>query len=143
MGFYNSILSVGTGYLAQDVVAGTGATSSSISYADVFASYSFIAPLTKTYLIHVDIAIEASALDPGSLRCSTFFQLVINGSTTVPLYEGIIDITSTLPVSCGSFRTPVAMTAGSNTIQLQWKVGSIHETATATSGCYRVFSIVG
>ncbi|MGZ5152773.1 MAG: hypothetical protein ACXWC5_22355 [Burkholderiales bacterium] len=133
-------VAVGIGYLAQDH-QGAGAQTTTLSFANVWSSFSFAAPSTKTYLVVVDVNTGLSALT-GSV-CGIWFQLVINTSTTYSLYPGFISMMSTLPYYALSTRVPVSMVAGSNTLQLQWKSDTSGCTASTAGLSNRVFTVLG
>jgi len=126
------------GYQAQDV-SGPGAQTSTGSFANVFPSYTFNAPIAKKYLVHIDVTVSATVLTAG--RASMSFQLLVNGATVVPLNTGVIDMISTVNYWSASWRAPVTMNTGNNTLQLQWAANT--GTASSGGGGNRIFTITG
>lgn len=118
------------GYQAYSDAAALGsASTTSTTFVDVgngtstgFSSFTFTVSVAKTYLIHSACTVFKSASSGSTLMS---FQLVVDGSapsgsspSTAAQFFG----------SEGSkyfyFVVPVALSAGSHTIKLQWKVSS-------------------
>lgn len=127
---------------SQDVHQPGTDTIVSTAYVNFFGSWSLIAPVAKTYLLHVDVTCWTSVLGLGS-RSTATFQLLVDGAV-VPLNNGTacIDMISTVNFSSGSWRVPLTLTAGIHTVQLQVKVNSGATVSNSGNGA-RVFSVTG
>lgn len=127
------------GYQGQDYQAATASTSSSLSFVDVggFPSWSFTAPIAKTYLVHVDCTASLTGLTNGVL----FWQVVNNGNAITPSQSFVFN--SNLWALPMSFRVPVSMVAGTNVIKLQWKVNNASAVATTATTNFRCFTVTG
>jgi hypothetical protein len=137
MGFRNELLSKPTGYQGQDI-AQTSSTTTTGAWANIFPAYTFAAVAAGTYLVHLDVLTSATVLSAG--RATAVFALVVNG-TSYGLTGGEIDVISTANYWSASWRTPVPMVAGNNTLQLQW-YGPVGTMSMGGNGC-RVFTITG
>lgn len=134
------------GYQAQnDAFALGSATTTSTSYVDVgngsstgFSSWTFSVPVAKTYTIDVNASAYKSASSGGS---QLWFQFVVDGVAQPTTSEMTTFFATNFDQKHLIFSVPVALTAGSHTVKLQWKV-SASMTANvdaATEGrCFRV-----
>lgn len=134
------------GYQAQnDAFALGSATTISTSYVDVgngsstgFSSWSFTPPVAKTYTIDVNCSAYKSASSGGS---QLWFQLLVDGVAQSNTSEMTTFFGTNFDPKHLVFSVPVALSAASHTIKLQWKV-SASMTANvdaATEGrCFRV-----
>lgn len=134
------------GYQAQnDAFALGSATTTSTSFVDVgngsstgFSSWTFTAPVAKTYTVDVNCSAYKSASSGGS---QLWFQLLVDGVAQTNTSEMTTFFAANLDQKHLVFSVPVALTAGSHTVKLQWKV-SASMTANvdaATEGrCFRV-----
>jgi hypothetical protein len=114
----------------------------STAYVNFFGSWTFNAPVAKTYLLHIDVTCWASVLGLGS-RATATFQLIVDG-VAVPLNNGTacIDMISTINFSSGSWRVPIALTSGFHTVWMQVKVNSGATVSNSGNGA-RVFTVTG
>lgn len=134
------------GYQAQnDAFALGSATTTSTSFVDVgngsstgFSSWTFSAPVAKVYTIDVTCSAYKSA---SSLGSQMWFQLLVDGVAQPNTSEMTTFFGMNLDPKKFIFSVPVALSAGSHTVKLQWKV-SASMTANvdaATEGrCFRV-----
>jgi hypothetical protein len=136
----DAILSA-VGYQGRDVSFGAGTTTSA-SYVNAFGSWTFSAPIAKVYLLHIDAVVSSSVLVGG--RSQANFQVLVNGSpVAIDGGQAIIDMISSTNYWSGSWRVPVTLNAGNNTIQLQ----ALQNVAGANIGfagsAHRTFTITG
>lgn len=108
--------------------AGLNQSNNTASYTDVFSSFSFTAPISKTYLFHVDLSCFMSGANDFA-----FFQFKVDGSVPggQPTNGTRHYFTSLNDHKSISFRVPLALSAGAHTLQLQWKTAG---TGTVTTG---------
>lgn len=83
-------------------------------------SGTFTAAVAKTYRIDVDLC---------NLFCTVattiiLFQIVVNGVTITPTTGMQMSLNASTQRQSLSFRQEVAMVAGSNTIQFQWRINT-------------------
>lgn len=124
------------GYQAQFDVGSASTTTSSTSFVNLI-SCSWTPPLTKNYLIHVDLSAYNNTVGGG-----IDFQLIVGGVTLSPLGSMRIVNNEANSHKRLSFRQLAAFAAGvATTIQLQWKV--VSGTATQDSGDFNTFTITG
>jgi hypothetical protein len=117
------------GYQAQnDAFALGSATTTSTSFVDVgngsstgFSSWTFTAPVAKTYLIDVTCSAYKSASAGGS---QLWFQLVVDGVAQPNTSDMTTFFGMNLDPKKFVFSVPVALSAGSHTVKLQWKVSA-------------------
>lgn len=129
-----------TGYQGQSDAAGSADSTSSTSFVDVsgFSSYSFTAPLAKTYLVHVDMSCYvATAVNNVSIR------LMKDGASVFDSPAARLAFSTLLEHSRLSFRCPVAMTVGANVLKLQWKVSSGAGSVNVDTSDFRCFTVSG
>lgn len=134
------------GYQAQnDAFALGSATTTSTSFVDVgngsstgFSSWSFTPPVAKTYLIDVNCSAYKSASSGGT---QLWFQLLVDGVAQPSTSEMTTFFAANLDQKHVTFSVPVALSAASHTVKLQWKVtsGMTANVDAATEGrCFRV-----
>src|SRR5437879_3816231 len=102
---------------AQDDVTNSGQTSTT-TWANVFASWTFVSPGTQTLMLHVDVSCYATT--GGQVQ----YRVLVDGSAAVggqPLNAQKFFFNNTFEHLRISFRIPIAFTPGSHTIQLQWQ----------------------
>lgn len=134
------------GYQAQDV-ATTNISLTTTTYTAVWASYTFVAPIAKTYLVHVDVIgwyLTAFGLG-GNTYGSGLWKLQNNGADCQPtdLFTEYDSAASHLR-STLHFISPVVCIAGNNVLQLMWKAGEATTTLGASTGNdKRIFTITG
>jgi hypothetical protein len=135
------------GYRDQSVAMSTSATTNSTSFVDAtgWASYTFNAPIAKTYVVHVDLAVFLSAGNGYA-----YFQLVnTTTSTNYAPADAVVYLPSGLTVAATqlsvpkSFRIPVLMAAGNNVLKLQWKQSGGATIGTDISSTPRTFTVTG
>lgn len=134
------------GYQFQDdAVAVAAVTTASTSFAAVgdgvangFTTATFVAPAQKFYLVEIDVSCFMTvAADAVKFR-------LVNGSTPVfdspaaRLYFGTMSLHLRL-----SFRCPVLMSKGSNSLSLQWAVRDGVGTAKVDTNDFRCFTVSG
>ncbi len=134
------------GYQASDVVLALGTASRGANtFADIgngtstgFATWSFSAPIAKTYLVHVDL--ECYMTVAGD---AVVFQ-VVNTTTSVNYTDASAQITMTALNSRTAchFMLPVVMNAGANVLKIQWKTTGVG-TATVDVADFRKFTVTG
>jgi hypothetical protein len=135
-----------TGYQAQnDAFALGSATTTSTSFTDVgngsstgFSSWAFTAPVAKTYTIDVNCSAYKSASSGGS---QLWFQLLVDGVAQPTTSEMTTFFATNFDQKHFVFSVPVALSTGSHTFKLQWKVssGMTANVDPATEGrCFRV-----
>lgn len=128
-----------TGYQGQDVST-SSATISSASFVNIWGQWTFNAKVAKTYLLHLDVCLSAATLVGG--RALAQLSLVVNGSTVPFLTNSpVIDMISTVNYWNGSWRGPIALNAGNNTIQLQG--AAVVGTFSLGGNGQRTFTITG
>jgi hypothetical protein len=134
------------GYQAQnDAFAIANATTTSTTFVDVgngtstgFAPWTFSVPVAKTYMIDVN----CSAVKTASVsNTQLWFQLLVDG-VAQPAQSGMTTFySSNFDQKHFTFGVPVALTAGSHTVKLQWKVSASMTAAvdpTTEGRCFRV-----
>jgi hypothetical protein len=135
------------GYQAQSVAMSTAATTTSASFVDAagWSTFTFNAPIAKTYVVHVDLAVFLSAGNGYA-----YFQLVnTTTSTNYAPADAVVYLPSGLTVAATqlsvpkSFRIPVAMSAGNNVLKLQWKQSGGATIGTDTTSTPRTFTVTG
>lgn len=137
-----------TGYQAFNEAPGVGSANNaaSTSFAPVgngtttgLSTYTFVAPLAITYLVRVHVCFFCSVLAAGDF---VGWQLV-NTTTAGVAPNGTAAVFPTAATQRirATFDFPLAMAAGNNVLQLQWRSGSVGTTANVTTGDYRVFAI--
>lgn len=137
----------GTGYqgLQSDSFAIAVANTSSTTFVDVgdgsttgYAPWTFSVPVARTYVIDVNCS-AIKVTSSGSTQLS--FQLLVDGVAQPTTTEMTTFFASNFDQKHFLFSVPVALTAGSHTIKLQWKVSASMTARVdpATEGrCYRV-----
>lgn len=136
---------VGQQGLQSDAFALGSATVTSTSYVDVgngsstgFSSWTFTAPVARTYVIDVNCSAYKSASSGGS---QLWFQLLVDGVAQPNTSEMTTFFAANFDPKKFIFSVPVALSAASHTVKLQWKV-SASMTANvdpATEGrCFRL-----
>lgn len=136
-----------TGYQAQSDAAGLGtATTASTAFADVgngsstgFQTWSFTAPIAKTYLLRVDLdAFVTVAIGRVS------FQVAVDGTAPggQPSNAASFFFNQTAVHARLSFVVPIALSAGAHTIKLQWKSDG-SATANVNTDSFRCFTMTG
>lgn len=129
----------GVGYQGQSSVTGTGGSTSSTSLVDAagWTDYTFTAPVAKTYLVHVDV----SAFCTVTAGVGSFG---LHNVTTLTSYtpNAILHYSALNVIYPISYRVPVAMSAGSNTLRVTWAAPT-SGTVNNNSNSFRVFTITG
>jgi hypothetical protein len=137
--FIDAILS-SVGYQAQHDVAGNSGTTTSTSFVDAgYSSMSWTAPIAKTYLVHVDASVYASAGTADTIE----LRLVVDGSpaaNTGPVY---LYLPGTNIIVGQSWRVPVSLTAASHTLKLQWRTFAGAVTLASNSNTRLQITITG
>lgn len=136
----------GLGYQAQnDAFALGSASTTSTTFVDVgngtstgFSSWTFTVPIAKTYVIDVNCSAYKGASSGSTI---IWWRLLVDGVAQPETSE----MTSFYGSAEGNkhfvFSAPVALSAGSHTVKLQWKVssGMTANVDAATEGrCFRV-----
>ncbi len=134
------------GYQASDVALAIGtATRGANTFADVgngtstgYTTWSFSAPIAKTYLVHVDLQCYMTVAAD-----SATFQLV-NTTTSINYGDASAQITMTALNSRTAchFLLPVVMQSGANVLKLQWKTTGVG-TAQVDVADFRKFTVTG
>lgn len=117
------------GYQTHDDTFALGsATTTSTTYVDVgngtstgFSSFTFTAPIAKTYLIYTNCS-AVKSVSAGSTQL--WFQLLVDGVAQPNQSDMTTFFASNFDQKEFSFVVPVALTAGSHTLKLQWKVSA-------------------
>lgn len=126
------------GYQAYNAAASLGSTSTtSTTFADIgngtstgFASWVWTAPLAKTYLVWCWVDLTVSAIGTTGVVAVT---LNIDGSIPFqPIALQSFTFSATNTRHRLSWGVPIAFSAGSHTLKLQWKVGDGATTANLT-----------
>lgn len=140
----------GMGYQAFNEATGLAAANNaaSTSFGTVgnttstgFSDYTFVAPVAKTYLVRVHVCFFCSVFAAGDfvgwqLKNTTLGTTAPNGTAAIFPSAANQRIRAT-------FDFPLAMQAGNNVLQMQWRSGTVGTTANVTTGDYRVFAITG
>jgi hypothetical protein len=140
------LLSVG--YQDRNAAATVGSfTTTSGSFVDIgngsstgFSTYTFAAPIAKTYLVSVDLSCYLSGLGGGN-----GFQLQLVNATTSASYSDAatkFEVNSAGQVQHYAFRFGVPMNAGSNVLKLQ-ALALTGCTFAVDSLCFRCFTVTG
>lgn len=134
------------GYRAQNQSGILGAASTtSGSYVDIgngtstgFPAWSVSIPITKTYLLHIDTS-AYSSVGAGAIS----YQITVDGSAPggqPASFFNIIQLPAIDQVHRLHYCIPVALTAGTRSIVLQWYTNT---TAQVDSLNFRAFTLVG
>lgn len=136
------------GYQAHnDAFALGSASTTSTSFVDVgngsstgFSPWTFSVPVAKTYLIGVNCSAVKTA-SAGSTVLT--FQLLVDGVAQPAQSDMMTWFASNFDQKHFVFSVPVALSAGSHTVKLQWKVSASMTAAVdpATEG--RHFMVTG
>lgn len=136
------------GYQAQSDGAGLGtATTNATSFADVgdgtttgFATWTYTIPVTKTYLLLVGLSCWVTV---GGYQ--VIFQTMVDGSAPSgqPGNAQKFFFNTASEHNRLNFAVPIAFTAGSRVIKLQWKVSDALTTATVDIYDFRCFTLIG
>jgi hypothetical protein len=117
------------GYQAHsDAFALGAATTTSTTFVDVgngsstgFSPWTFSVPVAKTYVISVN----ASAVKTASTSSTVLtFQLLVDGVAQPNNSDQLTWFASNFDQKHVIFSVPVALSAGSHTVKLQWKVSA-------------------
>lgn len=132
--FADGLLGV-AGFQGQSDALATTSNTTSGTFADIggLSSWAFVAPMTRWYLLNVDLSVFSS----GS-ACTCYFRVVV-GSTNYEISAMRVDLTNVGVRVVSSFKVPVLLTAGSNTIKLQWKTNAAQVNTEADT--FRTFTI--
>lgn len=110
---------------------------SSITYVDVPASsFTFTAPIAKTYTVHCDFGPFFSA----GVSPNADIALVINGNVGPRVTINDVNLGIFNPVHV---MHAAACAAGSNTIKLQWRVGVNTFTVNTSGASYANYIVTG
>ncbi len=126
------------GYQGQSHAQASMASSTSeTSYVDVpgFSSWTFAAPIAKTYLV----AVDCSAFLSGFTNVLLDLRLMVGGVAAGERSFLFHNSDWALPMS---FRIPAAMVKGNNVVKLQWRMGS-GVTASTLPENFRTFTVSG
>lgn len=124
------------GYQARDFAAFSANNTSSTSYADVpGSSYTFSAPVAKTYSVDCDFRAFFS-----SAGGFAQFRIVFAGTNGPDEIFGHIATNVTMP---GHMMFAAACSAGSNTVKLQWKVDTGTTTVNIDGNGHRHWMVRG
>lgn len=142
--FVDGLLS-GIGYQAQSDAGALGSASqSSSTYATVgngattgFSAWSITVPLTKTYLLRVDLSCFASTA--GGLLS---FGTMVDGSPMARLKTQQLFFNVANQHMRMSWCQPLALTAGARSVVLQWSVVS-PVVANVDASDFRCFTLTG
>lgn len=128
-----------------DDAASTGVvntTSSTLVDANsAYGDLSFTAPIAKSYLVHVDVTCYMSAGTPSA--CNAYIAL--KNVTTGAVYSATGGRANFAALSSSvlvSFRVLVPMSAGANTLRLQWRITGGGTLSTNTA-CGRTITVSG
>lgn len=123
----------------------TASATNSTSFSDVggWPSWTFSAPASKTFLVHVDVGLFVSVVAGGGGY--VFLQLVnTTTSTNYAPADNMIFFLTTGVTLYKSLHIPVAMNAGNNVLKLQWKVNAATTTGDTDNGSTpRAFTVTG
>lgn len=133
----------GFGYIGQSDQLGLGATSTtSTTFANIgngsstgYAQWTTPSlPFTKTYLLFVNVAAYATVVAGAQ---TVLYQILVDGSA--PGGQPANAMRQPLEVAEGvaptSFMVPLSLTAGTHTIDIQWKVSGAGNTMNVNSNC--------
>ena len=144
MGFRNDQVPVS--YIDQSDQAASNSSQSTQTFQDVpgYATWTPTPPVTKTYLLRVDLAFFSSVLPAAD---TAYFQVVVGGSTNYFLNAMSHGIYNTNQNMLHSFRVPVSLVGGNglsaNTIKLQWRTAGAGTTMNTNAASYRCFTLTG
>jgi hypothetical protein len=139
-----------TGYQAFNEATGLGAANNaaSTSFGTVgnttstgFSDYTFVASVAKVYLVRVHVCFFCSVFAAGDfvgwqLKNTTLGTTAPNATAAVFPSAANQRITAT-------FDFPLAMQAGNNVLQMQWRSGTAGTTANVNTGDFRRFTVMG
>ena len=130
------------GYQGQsDALASAWAGTNSATFVDAtgFSTWTFTAPVAKTYVLHIDLRAYFSVLT-GNGQAN--FRVVV-GSTNYDIASAFVHGGTTgIHLPC-SWRIPVAFAAGSNVIKLQAKTDSAGNFIATNTNDARTFTVTG
>jgi hypothetical protein len=133
---------IGSGFIAQDDQVAANVTSTNTSFEDIagFPGWTTSVPLTKTYLLTVDVGLYA-----GTAAGGVDFRVTVDGVAppNQPVNAQHYFFNTINDHRRLAFRMPVTLVAGQHTFRLQWKVSAAGPTLVIDLNDSRCFTLTG